>query len=135
MTRSRNASAVATNQSRGVAAPPSLPIVRVSLARTLALNASMSASLAGASAIGAGSADSTAAEPLRFRESNSKFDMSLAMLMKNACNTGAELGRPSINIDYTPARLISSQSSRDSNAAPAAPSPLQSPQQGWVPTT
>src|SRR5204862_2010656 len=113
----RNASAVGANQSRGVAAPPSLPIVRVSLARTLALKASISASLAGASAIGAGSADSTAAEPLRFRESNSKFDMSLAMLMENACNTGAELGRPLVIMDYTPGRLISSQSARESNAA------------------
>src|SRR6202030_2645015 len=49
------------------------------------------ASLAGASTIGAGSPDSTAPDPLRFDESNSRFDMSLTMLMKSACKTGAEL--------------------------------------------
>ena len=53
MTRSRSASAVATNQSRGVAASPSLPTASASLARTRALKSSISGSVAGLSAIGA----------------------------------------------------------------------------------
>src|SRR5205085_3014954 len=110
----------------GVAAPPSLPIARVSLARTLALKASISASSGGASAIGAGSADSTAANPVRFGESNSKFGMSLAMLMKNACNTGAGPRRPPMFLYYTTRRLMSSQPP-DTKPVPKRRSPLVIP--------
>src|SRR5690349_13941169 len=42
MTRSRSASAVATNQSRSVALAASLPTDNVNFARTVALNSSMS---------------------------------------------------------------------------------------------
>src|SRR5260370_16234830 len=49
MMRSRSASAAETNQSRSVAFAASLPTAKVSLARTVALNSSMSSSRSGAS--------------------------------------------------------------------------------------
>src|SRR5689334_16877101 len=127
MTRSRNAKAVATNQSRGVAAAPSLPIARVSLARTLALKASRSASLAGRSAIGAGNADSAELDLASGGESNPKFGMSLAMLIENACKPGAGRGAPPLARYYTPRPSRSSRllrhkpaPARDGLATPGA---------------
>src|ERR1700732_1162941 len=89
MTRSRKASAVATNQSRGVAAPPSLPIVRVSLARTLALKASISSSFTGASTTGTGSAESAAPALPCCVGIKPRFGISLDMLSESAGKTGA----------------------------------------------
>src|SRR5947207_7740824 len=129
MTRSRSASAVATNQSRGVAAAPSLPIARVSLARTLDLNASRSASLAGRSAIGAGNADSPELDLASGGESNPKFGMSLAMLIENACKPEAGRGAPPLARYYTTRLLISSQPPKVQTMYPnaASPPPFQAP--------
>src|SRR5712672_2516989 len=88
---------------------PPLPSAASGSARTLALNASRSASLAGVSAIGAGIADSAELDLASGGESNPKFGMSLAMLIENACKPGAGRGAPPLPAYYTMRLLISSQ--------------------------